>query len=170
MEFLLELARDAANTARVNGFDKPTWDTLPVKVMFAVTEVVEAIDAAMSFNAFTEEVADIALRTLAILYDIWGNNWNQGRIEARNYSDKLVLRFQSAESLLFPALKHLALSIEAWRHNNDTDAKIRLELTLLELWRISDVYEFNLLHICRDKIQKNKERGHLHGKNIRSEG
>lgn len=168
------LAQQSSEIAKQNGFDDPTWDTLPMKVMLGVTEIVEAVDAD-EFNALIEELADIALRTLAILHCVWGDSWSASRIEDRRQYD-LLRTFQPLEVLLFPTLRYIARAVEDWRHAigftdiRKTDAKINLELALLELWRLADALKVDLYAACLAKCEKNKTRGHLHGKAIRSEG
>jgi hypothetical protein len=165
---LHKLAKECSEIAKQNGFDDPTWDTLPTKVMLVVTEIVEAIQASKP-EELVEEFADIALRTLAILHCVWGDDWSTSRVEERRRHDH-VLTFQTRESLLFPVLNHLACAVDDWRHSRKVDAKIRLERALLELWRLADALKVDLYAACVAKCEKNKTRGHLHGKAIRSEG
>jgi hypothetical protein len=168
------LALECSAIAEANGFDVPTWENLPTKVMFIITEIVEAADARDSPEALAEEFADIAIRTLSILERVWGAEWSSSRIETRRPTT--LSRFDTIEVLLWPATTHYAKCIEDWRHGEKTNAKgektnakIHLEMALLSLWRLSDVLEINLEAAIVAKSEKNKTRGHLHGK-ARSEG
>jgi hypothetical protein len=44
---LYELAKDIRETNEHNCFDRPTWNTIPAKIMFAVTELNEGMDASL---------------------------------------------------------------------------------------------------------------------------
>jgi hypothetical protein len=164
---LHRLAKDAAIVASANGFDQPTWENLPIKVMLVVTEVVEAINAKDDAQLL-EEFADIALRTLAILECCF--DWAPSRIEDRNcHYHTPTYRYHPMESLLFQVLNMLAKSVEAWRREAQSDACLHLELALLALWRLADVLNFDLCNACLKKLERNRTREHLHGV-VRSEG
>jgi len=73
-----ELAKSIRETNEKNGFDCPSWDNLPNKVMFAVTELDEGMDAISGEgkDPLHEELADTAVRILDILYAVWGDEWD----------------------------------------------------------------------------------------------
>lgn len=80
---LYELAKQTTDVAVANGFDRPTWDTLPVKIALVMTEIDEAAGVVRADGgdaALAEELADVALRTQA-------RPRPSGRIEAREEQD-----------------------------------------------------------------------------------
>jgi NTP pyrophosphatase (non-canonical NTP hydrolase) len=163
---LHEMAALTADIAEGNGFAAPTWDTLPMKLMLAITELREARDSE-DRAALAEELADFALRTLAVLNRIWGDDWASSRIEGRQRTTGSF--FYPIEVLLFPMISHLCFAVEDWRKERRVDAKIRIELALLELWRLADRLGIDLETELMKKCEKNRGRGHLHGK-VRAEG
>lgn len=62
---------DNADVAERNGFDRPTWQNVPAKLAFALTEIREADGAASSDLgdplAWTTEILDYVLRVGAVL-------------------------------------------------------------------------------------------------------
>jgi hypothetical protein len=168
---LYVLAKQTSDVAAANGFDVPTFDNLPTKVAFAMTELFEAADAKDDRTAFTEELADAVMRILGILYPVWGDDWTASRVEQRRRPPPgaFCAAFDPVEVLLFAPFRHLCRAVEDWRYNLRGDVKIDLELALLELWRLADSLGLDLDWSIEQKLEKNKGRGHLHGK-VRSEG
>jgi hypothetical protein len=130
---LYVLAKQTSDIAAANGFDAPTFDNLPTKVAFAMTELCEAADAKDDRTAFTEELVDAVMRILGILYPVWGDDWTASRVEQRRRPPPGVfcVAFDPVEVLLFAPFRHLCRAVEDWRHNLRGDVKIDLELALL---------------------------------------
>ena len=158
--------------AKDNGFDPPTWENLPVKLMLVVTEMDEARDAVhgVGNDPLDEELADIAIRLLSILHSIWGNEW-MDRVEGRKSRTARghTTPYQTMETLMWPIMGHVCKAVEAWRHDNRRDTQQRVELALLETFRLADVLYIQLFEEIVNKSGKNEKRPHLHGK-VQTEG
>ena len=160
-----------------NGFQAPNWETNFVhKVAYAITELDEAVDYVSAVTGpgdapFEEELADVAIRLLDLLGGIWGESW-VSRVESRRHHGRWPIRtakFQPVQVLVWPIMGHLCKAMEAYRHDNKRDAQQRIELALLECFRLSDIIECNLTREILVKIETNRGRERLHGK-VRSEG
>lgn len=170
-----ELARQCREMADANGFQAPSWEGNFVhKTAYAITELDEAVDFVHGVTGpggdpLDEELADTAIRILDLLGGIWGDDWCS-RVESRRPS---VMRpahtFERLEVIVWPILGHLAKALEAYRHEDQGAAQQRLELALLECFRVADRAGVDLLSAIEAKIEKNRGRAKLHGK-ARSEG
>lgn len=165
-----EKAKECNAIAAANGFDLPTWDNLPIKLMLVVTELHEAADGARgSFDNFNlpEELADIAIRLLSILHSLFSSKW-----EAEyDYSDEQQreYKFDSLEHNLFHISRSLAEAVENWRSNDVEMTKFWLEVSLQQVRTLARAYDYNLILSIDIKCEKNKTRQKLHGK-ARSDG
>ncbi len=165
---LQETAKDVDDIAKANGFDPPTWENIPIKLMLVVTELDEARDAVhgVGNDPLAEELADVAIRLLSILHSVWEDKW-QDRVTGR--SPRACNGFQTVETLLWPILDHVCKAVEAWRHDKKRDTMQRVELALLETFRLADLLYIRLHEEILLKTDKNAERPHLHGK-VQTEG
>ena len=164
-------AARANKIATEHGFSTPTWENLPVKLMFVITEIDELQVAMSCSNVQPEtlaELADIAIRTLAVLGALWPDGWADSRITGRGQPTVDSL-YERPEVLLWPMVHQARKAIGYWRNDNQRDVMICLELLLLELWRLADRMRINLYAAIESKMSINEGRPYLHGKK-RAEG
>ena len=162
----LTLKETAALTNRIaaaNGFDHPNWDNIIIKLALAGGELDEARDGAMGVgeDPIEEELADAAIRILSVLDSIWGEDWCD-RVTTRH--QKKISPFAPIEVLLWPTLGYLFKAMEMRRYDNRAETKTCIELALLEVFRLADALQINLMHAIWLKCEKNKGRPKLHGK------
>ena len=157
------LATWANEIATAHGFDVPTWENLPIKLMFVVTEIDELHEEIMNIHngSVSEELADVAIRTLAVLGALWPEQWSQERTTERSIRTHFHDR---PEVLLWPMLHQLRVAIGHWRQDEKRDTMICLELVILEIWRVSDRLGIDLFLAIDDKMRINAGREQLHGK------
>lgn len=150
-----------------NGFDPVTWGNLPAKMMFAVTELDEGLEGVQNSGAdpLNEELADTAIRILDMLETLWPGEWSD-RTEGlgKERSPSLHAAFEPAEVALWRPLRMMSRAVEAWRHDRRSDVRIGLELAFRELFVLAWKLGFDLALEVQWKVQKNRTRGHLHGK------
>lgn len=167
---LKDLARDIRETNHQNGFNLPTWDNLPIKVMMAVTELNEGMDAIRGDgeDPLLEELADTAVRILDILYSIWGDDWADRTTDLMDVRPERNL-FEAGEVALWRPLRMLCMAVEAWRHEHRVDVRIGLEIALKEVFSLGLTLGVDLRRVIEWKNAKNAGRGMRHGK-ARAEG
>lgn len=168
---LHETAKSCIRIADAHGFDTCTWENLPTKLMFVVSEIEEACEAMESMDGHTnyevgEELADIGIRTMVMIETLWPD-WSTGRIEQRKLQNKTA--FMSPQRMLWPMLRYAVGALSSWRIEERKDAQQSLELLLLELWRVGDRMRIDLDGFVQLKMDKNEKRPMLNGKK-RSEG
>lgn len=170
MTDLHETAALCMKIADDHGFDVCTWENLPTKLMFVVSEIDETFEAMACFDGDVtvgEEMADIAIRTMVILETLW-TGWSIGRITMRQ-GPRTRNTFEVAEVLLWPMLTYTRKALHHWRNEERSDTQQCLELLLLELWRLSDRLRIDLDGCIQLKMDKNEQRPMRNGKK-RSEG
>jgi NTP pyrophosphatase (non-canonical NTP hydrolase) len=154
-----EFARRVVRVNKANGWEPSSLETLPGKMMFVITEMAEAWDE-LGGPEFAYELADIAIRILDSLQSIWGNGWC-----VREHG---VFSFlhpgHSLPSNLWVILRPICSAVECWRHGKETDTMVCLERALLACRQVALCYNINLETKISEKIEKNAQRGHLHGK------
>lgn len=155
----------AVNAA--NGFDPSTWDNLPSKLMFVVTELDEARSAVLGIgqDPLGEEVADTAIRLLDIIGSVFGDDWAE-RVPDRHPHTHC---FEAIERILWRPLQYCCLAVEAWRRDQKLDVQISLELAIRAVVVISHQIGIDLEDEIERKLKRNSERGKLHGM-VRSDG
>ena len=165
---LHELAQGIRQTIKGNGFDKPSWDNIPAKLMFAVLEEGMAAIRGDGEDPLTEELADAATRILDVLHSVWGDTWadRTGDVLSRIPEGG---PFESGETALWRPLKYLAKAAEAWRYERRSDVRSALELALRELFAFGMRLGVDLQVVIEWKNTKNATRGLRHGK-ARAEG
>lgn len=163
MTSLIEIATECNKIAEANGFDRPTWENFVNKIAFAITELDEGRDGALGFaeDPLSEELADTAIRLLSVLDAVWAFEWHD---RVTNRTRKQINRFASIETLLWPTLGYLCKAIEAHRYDDRVKAESCVGLAVLEVWRLADAFEIDLMSEVLNKCEKNRGRGHLHGK------
>lgn len=164
---LYELAAWIRGVNETNGFDAPTWDTLPLKLMLVVTELNEARDAVRGTgpDPLAEELADTAVRLLDILHAVWAEDWTtRGFTDAEQEALVGNPLFRPVEELLWKPLGYVCMAAESWRYNNRDDTRIAIELALRETFALGCAAGYVMFEqVCR-KVRRNMQRGHLHGK------
>lgn len=162
MTALHETAERAARIIAQNGFQPATWELLPTKIVMAMTEIDEAAYA-QSDDELAEELADVAIRILVMLQDVWGSDWSD-RISGRAVKPRSVAKdMRSFPEAIFPTFSRLCSAVQHWRHERQKDTEQCLELALLDLWRLADQLLIDLDTAVDMKLNKNANRMHLHG-------
>lgn len=154
-----------------NGFDRPTMENLPIKLMLVVTELEEAarsVEPGPDDDPLNEELADVAVRLLHILQSMWPNDWHL-RVSDDYYYPPRTSPFKQIEVLLWPILIQCCKAAESWRKKYEIDVQIYIEYALAETLKLSRRLGYDLLEEAYAKVEKNAKRGHLHGK-ARPEG
>ncbi len=154
------------------GWQKPEWSTnFVAKLAFAITELNEGVDwvHGRGKDPLSIELADTAIRLLAVIEGIWPTSWCPGRIEGRVRSQgPAVAYFQPIEVGVWPIVRHICEAIECWRKNDPKygakDAMISTELAILETFRLADRLGIDLMDEIEKKTIVNSLRPHLHGK------
>ncbi len=170
------LAKDLAASAAKRGFQSTTWENLPGKLMFMVSEMFEALDEALVVEfamcsvgqnpdrvaSYGEELADTAIRILASLGDLYPDMWSTSRITNRTVVGPPL--FRSAYKTLFPIGKSLCVALEHWRDDERQDVMIALELALLNTYRAADWHGIDLDKEIALKQARNVLRPPRHGR------
>ena len=158
-----------------NGFETPTWDNFPSKLLLVFTEVTEA-EAAVRFaepdqaeartdiDTLEEELADIAIRITGLLFGLAGEKWSN-----RGSRGFYAHPYQPIEALLRPIRDSLTDAAEAWRRDGRPDAIIALEIALAKTAGLASALGIDLPAEMEKKRIKNAGRPKLHGK-ARPEG
>jgi len=160
-----DLARENLQVVLGNGFDPPTWQNLPIKVMLVITEIDEAVQAAKggSTDPLPEELADIWIRISGILAALWEDEWavRYGKVEAESV-------YQPIELHLWPIVSWCSKAVEAWRHDHRDDTRTYLELALKATAQtcrtLGGHLGVDLTDEVRKKLAKNASRERFHGK------
>lgn len=155
------LAARAADGATAKGFDLPTWDNVPAKLAFVVTEIVEATEAETP-EALIEELADIAIRLLGMIHVLTDGDWCERMSTVRQPSGVVV--FQPLQLHLWPILVRIRDALERWRKGDKRDCLICIELAILETERCAARLQIGLLSPIVRKLEKNEAREWRHGK------
>ena len=161
---LHELAKHINEVNRTNEWDDPTWESIPDRVMFAVTELSEAHDAVMGTgdNNLGEELADTAIRILSILNAVWGDDWIDRTGSISKIAPDNV--FEPIEVALWPILSVLSGAVESWRYDRGGDTRTYLELAFKQVFILATLLRISLSNEMLAKIDKNARRGKWHGK------
>jgi hypothetical protein len=167
---LKELARDIHATNLQNGFDPPNRDNLPAKIMFAVTELDEGMQAIAGTgdDPLVEELADTAIRILDVLHSLWDNDWVDRTVDVPEIRPEGGL-WEPGQVALWRPLRMLCKAVESWRYGEWGDVKIALEIALRDLYMIGLRLGVDLHGLIAWKNDRNGTRGKWHGK-ARSDG
>ena len=160
-----DIARVINEVNRKNAFEDPTWENLPVKLMYIITELDEIWGAVFrEEGTVPEEFADTTIRLLSILHALWGDDWHlrevRGDWSAHRYYGMVL------EQKLWPVIRHLSGAAEAWRYGEklQQDVKAHIELALRELRALAHLFGIALFSAVVVKTQANAGRGKWHGK------
>ena len=161
-----ELAAWIGEVNNANGFERPTWDKLPTKLMLVATELNEARDAVRGTgpDPLPEELADTIVRLLDILGALWPGEWSTSRVTETPYVVQGNPLFRSIEELLWAPLNHVCVAAEKWRYNDRDDTRIAIELALRDTWALGEALSFDMHEQVQRKVEHNAQRGLLHGK------
>lgn len=164
MDYIHELADKIRKVNADNGFDAPTWDNLPIKVMLIVTEIDEGHQAIYKSTADTIqiELADMAIRVLDLLHGVWGVKWTTRKWPEDGFPTYGPLK--PYEQVIWPTISFCCAAVEAWRKNDKKDTEIALTFALREIFVAAASMQINLFPEIEAKVAKNATRGHLHGK------
>lgn len=158
-------ANDVLELSVQKGFDAPVWENIPSKLAFVFSEIDEA-ECVKWRGELAEELADIAIRTLAILRALWGDTWSY-RVAPAPTSPEVArdLAFLpgNAATLLWPFIRRTNLALQAWRGGRQDDVRINLEMLLRDVWNFARNLGFTFEDELRKKHEKNKLRSQLHG-------
>lgn len=166
---LHQIAKEVDEVAAANGFDRPTVENLPVKVVMTITELHEAREACMGeegADPLAEELADVAIRTMSILSGVWGEAWADRTKDFTTTHDNV---WMSPEKALWRILRPLCQAVECWRKDHLLDTRIALEFALKETFWLASVLGYDIIGDITTKNERNRHRGQLHGK-VRSAG
>lgn len=173
------LAARAHAASVEKGFDPPRWADeygphgayLPAnylaKMMLIVTELVELLDAPNETNA-AEELADIVLRALPVLYNCAPADALE-QLSRRVDTRKRPLPFgwqQKRENfnVLGPAIRDCCVAAEAWRKDDVHAASEAVQRLVLYTFYHADAYDIDLVAAVEAKLAKNAARPYRHGK------
>lgn len=155
---------DRVNTA--NGFEPPTWDNLPVKLMLVITELEEGRESVVLTSpqdTLEVEMADVCIRLLSILHTLTGGSWvwqepiTEYRRGVHNHYCQEV----------WPVVRWCCRAVEDWRRDLRDDAITAVAYALRDTINASvkmGISKRELLSVIEWKVEKNSKRGHLHGK------
>jgi hypothetical protein len=153
------LAVSALDNILARGFVRPTFDTLPEKLMFVVTELDEA-HREMTAGRSPEEMVDVVLRLLGCLEGVWPGAWNVRR------HHPIATAYDRPAELLWPVIGWLTLAAQHWRDDKKTDVQIALEFALRDAWALlcyASGGELAAWCECTWKIERNARRPALNG-------
>lgn len=162
----------ADEIASANGFDPPTWDNFPAKLMMVVTEIDEFVDAAEGVEngdcgGTKEELADVAIRLLAMIHALTHGKWNcrvRRYNEPADYYDRRIGWLRSPKDEVWPIVSRISKATEVWRKGRRVDAIQHIEFAIKECFALADRVGFNLFSEILTKAAKNAQRPKLHGK------
>lgn len=160
-----QLAAQGAKEAEQRGFEPTTWDNFPAKLVLIIDELTEA--ALTTADAlFGEELADVALRTLEALHNVWGAAWDDSRMmsAAETGSAERVRCAEPIEVHLWPIVGHVCKAVRAWSRDDRKDAMICLELAVVHTIRVSKRFGRRLDVDMVSKLVKNRGRPFRHGR------
>lgn len=148
-----------------NGFDPPSWENFPQKLLLVFTEVTEAeASEDPEEDPLAEELADIAIRLTGML---WGLEPQWAYRQAKN--KPVRWNFAPLEKLLRPIRDNLTRAAEHWRKERRNDAVISLEFALQATEHVTNHLGIDLVAEMEKKREKNAKRPKFHGK-VRSDG
>lgn len=163
VEIWYSIAKRIRRVNGANGWNAPSWDRLLDKLMLVHTELEEARQSALgiSRDPLGEELADCAIRLIDILESIWPGDW---ALRGGPESPSTPSRWNSIEQILWPVVRDSCAAAESWRMDRRDDARVSIEMALREVRRIATTTDVDLLKEIRAKVEKNSQRGYLHGK------
>lgn len=146
------------------GWNPATLEKLPTRLMCVISELDEFEEAIAGDDRehALEELGDVASYLILTLYDL-GGYWPWRAVAT---SAPLTMMVQVGE-LTRPVRRYVVRSMQAWRRladpNREKDARIALELALLEVARIAWAFDFNLHEAIYAKLAVLRERPRTNG-------
>ena len=175
-ETLYRLAGVAHEVATSHGFDAPTWENFPGKLMLVVSELSELAEACAESSCpldltgtrkSMDELADVVIRTMTILHGLFGS-WNARGSAFDWIETHSSIRTRLPDSWVVVLLRSLSLALEAWRRDDRATALYHCERLLHFAFQLADagpgVDRHDLLACIEEKIAKNATRPALHSK------
>lgn len=163
------IAKSAAEINAKNGFYQAgsgtVLETIGVVALIG-TEVEEARGAIDDMHAagVSEELADAAIRTVSVIFNLVGDNWNFRVPSARSVHRVRHEHVASAECEIYSTLMH---GIEQYRKTGSHEILAEyLEFVLRAIVEMHDAYcpRFDIGHSIEEKLEVNSERPYMHGK------
>lgn len=154
---LRELAREAVKVAAATGFVQATWQTLPIKVLWVVTEINEVHDVHYEPEKCRQEIADVALRTMGILHTVFPG-WRLREVHL-----SMVVRATRWADRLWPMIDDAARAGQAWRKGNEKSVELRLCNLLGKCFDLANEHRFDLVLEMERTLDRNRDRPYLHG-------
>ena len=161
-------AERASRIAAEKGWQRSSWDeNFLAKLTLVRGELDEATDAALSamdrsrptrddsvelHTKYGHELADVAIRLLTIIHDIWGDDWAHASIEQR--PPMTFGPFCEPDVLFRPMRRSLRSAEEQWRKGTDASKDFAcgaLEDALGELFGAASASCVWLGHAIRHK-------------------
>lgn len=159
-EELLYLAERASTIATSKGWDRCDWETNFVgKIALVITEVDELVE---SDGTDMTELADVAIRALALLHQAMDGHWVAESVIEKAYRGFWVGGNLRDQAWLF--IRKHRKAIEAWRVDDIAVAAENVSDIVSYALRWGDAYGFNMSEIIGRKLAKNAARPPLHGK------
>lgn len=179
---LATLATTVRSINAENGWEAPTWEKLPTKLMLIVTEADEAMQGhkGVGKDPVEEEIADIWIRTADVIVSLkqdtttsFAQSW-EPRVDLvalvktiRTTSADLAppKGTQDAfEVTMWPFISLMTKAMESWRDDQKRAVDIFLEDTLYECHTIALERGHDLIPSVARKLLKNRKRARLHGR------
>lgn len=156
-----EIAKTISEDVQAKGFEAVTEENVLGKLMLVVTELNEAREFVhgMEDDPIEEEIADVVIRILQALHDLYGINWTVHR-----FAVHCKHSFAPIEVMLWPILDNVCHAAEDWRKDDHLDVKYHLINAIAECFRFSERLGFDLEDAIQQKMEKNRGRPPLHGK------
>lgn len=179
---LATLATTVRSINAENGWETPTWEKLPTKLMLIVTETDEAVQGhkGVGKDPVEEEIADVWIRTADVIVSLkqdttasFAQSW-EPRVDLvalvntiRTTSAELTppKGAQDAfEVTMWPFISLMTKTMESWRDDQKRAANIFLEDTLYECHTTALERGHDLIPSIAKKLLKNRKRARLHGR------
>lgn len=172
-----EQAQRASQIADKTGWQRWTWEgNFLAKMTLVRGELDEATDAALEAASrarpvrddctalhakYASELADVAIRLLAGMHDIWGADWNYDCLQKPPMT---FGPFCEPDVLFRPMRSCLRYAEERWRKDDEDGARGALEDALDALFEAASLSCVDLGAAIINKQSVNATRPPLHGK------
>jgi len=165
-------------TAAAKGWDQPTWENLPGKLMLVVTEVDEAVESAeapanqdydrhfqRTYRWDPSELADIIIRTIDILNTLWPEAWDTALLSHHELQRPFAYT-QPPTGIGWSFVRTLSGAMEYWRHSDREMVRKRLQDVVMLARYVALAQGTDLDAALVAKADINDKRPPLHGKKM----
>lgn len=175
---LRDEAKRASDTAKKTGWQRWTWEgNFLAKMTLVRGELDEAVDAALAVMdrsrptrddsamlhaKYASELADVAIRLLTGMHDLWGESWDYPTCLQK--PPMTFGPFCEPDVLFRPIRNSLRFAEERWRKDDAAAARGALEDAFDELFIAASVSCVDLGAAIKAKQDANATRPPLHGK------